>query len=278
MQNSNSPSSSADQSSSQLLRFLKSTPVILTTIVTVLGSLATIWGFIVQPFKKLDEWANSVAKKAIETEISKSASLEARINQISRKQINEILTSRDEIERYRKLSREVAIDAMQAPQGIKVIETITESIIGKSAAERKNIEFAYGFSVRFDGSEIAASKIPKNRVYFYATEHHKVRLSLYFSGFRKFPVDIRINGKPIKRNVQDIRENVDVTPEAAAFDHRPRILISTQFAPPPIDQEEEERPKDVHYLELSPKIGYIFEKNDFYYISGILIIERQAAK
>jgi hypothetical protein len=287
MQPNNLPSSSEEQSSS-LLRFLKGTPGILIAAAAVIGSLGTIWGFLLEPFKKFDEWTISVAKKALETEIPASVSLEARISQISKKQIYEALRSRDEIERYRDISRAVAIDAMQSIQGSKVIESIAKSVIDKSAEERKNIEFAYGFSIRFDGSEIASRifnrvypkgrvYFPKNRVYFYATERHKVKLSLYFSGLKKFPVDIRIDGKPIKRNVQDIRENMDVTPKITTLDYKP-TLISTQFAAtqftPPIDLEEE-RPKGVHYLELSPRVGYAFDTEDLYYISGVLIVTRQ---
>jgi hypothetical protein len=51
-------------------------------------------------------------------------------------------------------------------------------------------------------------------------------------------------------------------------------LHPTQFAPP-TDLEEEERPKGVHYLELSPKVGYAFGTEDLYYVSGVLIVTRQ---
>jgi hypothetical protein len=52
------------------------------------------------------------------------------------------------------------------------------------------VEHAYGFSFHFLGSEIAEQRLPPNRVYFFATDDNDVRISLYFSGKKKFPVNV----------------------------------------------------------------------------------------
>lgn len=284
------PKSETDLTSS-VSRFFTSTYGAITAVATFIGGIIAILTFFQKPIDTTKEWIQDIARKEagetlrhqlteskvlsdlIQKEI-KQSNLTDVVSSESRRLTEILLKSQETTRLIEDLSRATAITALRSEQGMKAIEAATSSLI--EARNQDKIDFVYGFSIRFSGSEIAASKAPINRVYFYSTESHRVELSLYFSGTKKFPVDIKVDGKPIKRNIHDIREKVNVTPDTLSAG-QPKLALasstkSDQFLPP--IETEEERPDGVHYLELSSVTGYKFDSRDLHDISGIIVVKR----
>lgn len=165
--------------------------------------------------------------------------------------------------------RAAIVDVLLSEEGSKIADRWKKSgtFALQGSRETTLADWVFGYSINFAGSDIIKQRRPQNRAYFFADAEYTIDVHVYFSGTKKFPIDLKIDGILVARSIHDARQIQVQMPRGAGK----VASLDPQFLPP---TEEADRPKFVHYIEISPVDGYKFTAVEVHEVSGIILVTR----
>jgi hypothetical protein len=134
------------------------------------------------------------------------------------------------------------------------------------------MEARFAYSFQFKGLEFNNGVRHINRVYFYATRDHDVKMSLYMtrdasSERAQFLLNLIVDGNGVGTIIRDSLETINIPPRVL-YHQSTRDFLDTP-------DETSPRPAGLHYLELKAARQFQMDPKDFFEASGIIHVTRK---